>query len=80
METVNNFIYDMFYRIVNEATLLRRTTNHKTLSQRDINSAVKLVLPRNLAKHATIEANNALMFYHRNSMKGLESQNTSRTI
>ena len=56
----NSFINDVFERIALEASKLVRYNKKHTLSAREIQSAVKLLLPGELAKHAIIEGAKAV--------------------
>lgn len=53
MSTMNSILNDLFERIASEAGRLTRYSKRSTLSSREIQSAVRLVLPGELAKHAT---------------------------
>ena len=55
MAIMNSFINDIFEKIAIEASKLVRYNKKHTLSAREIQSAVKLLLPGELAKHAIIE-------------------------
>lgn len=55
MTILNNLMNDMFERLVGEAVKLKTYTRHMTLSPREIQGAVKLVLPGELGKHAIAE-------------------------
>ena len=60
MDIMNSFIHDTFDRLALEASKLVRTSKKHTLSAREVQSAVKLLLPGELAKHAIIEGCKAL--------------------
>jgi histone H2B len=60
MNIMNNFINDIFENISLEASKLTRYNHKHTLSAREIQSAVKLVLPGELARHALIEGAKAV--------------------
>ena len=60
MAIMNSFISDLFERIALEASKLVRYNKKHTLSAREIQSAVKLILPGELAKHAIIEGAKAV--------------------
>ena len=60
MAIMNSFINDVFERIALEASKLVRYNKKHTLSAREIQSAVKLLLPRELANHAIIEGAKAV--------------------
>ncbi len=59
MTIVNNFVADTFDKIAAEAGKLCRITKRSTMSSRDIQSAIRLVLPGELAKHAVTEGTKA---------------------
>jgi histone H2B len=60
MAIMNSFINDIFERIALEASKLVRYNKKHTLSAREVQSAVKLLLPGELAKHAIIEGAKAV--------------------
>ena len=60
MNIMNSFINDIFERIALEASKLVRYNKKHTLSAREIQSAVKLLLPSELAKHAIIKGAKAV--------------------
>ena len=60
MNIMNSFINDLFERISLEASKLVRYNKKHTLSAREIQSSVKLLLPGELAKHAIIEGAKAV--------------------
>lgn len=60
MAIMNSFIYDTFERIATEASKLVRYGNSKTLTSREVQTAVRLVLPGELAKHAMSEGTKAV--------------------
>ena len=60
---MNSFIYDVHEKIALEASKLVRYNKKHTLSAREIQSAVKLLLPGELAKHAIIEGAKAVNKY-----------------
>lgn len=63
MSVINSLMNDMFERITNEATKLSQYTDRKTLSSREIQGAVRLVLPGELGKHAVAEGSKAVTNY-----------------
>ena len=63
MAIMNSFINDIFERIALEASKLVRYNKKHTLSAREVQSAVKLLLPGELAKHAIIEGAKAVNKY-----------------
>jgi histone H2B len=60
MAIMNSFINDVFEKISLEASKLVRYNKKHTLSAREVQSAVKLLLPGELAKHAIIEGAKAV--------------------
>jgi histone H2B len=60
MKIMNSLINDLFERISIEASNLVRYNKKHTLTAREIQSAVKLLLPGELAKHAIIEGAKAV--------------------
>jgi hypothetical protein len=52
MSIMNSFINDIFERIASEAGKLATYNKKATLSSREIQTAVRLMLPGELAKHA----------------------------
>merc|ERR1712060_43964 len=63
MNIMNSFANDLFDRIATEATRLLRTGKKKTVSSREVETAVKLMLPGELSKHAVSEGTKALTKY-----------------
>ena len=57
---VNNFVTDTFEKIASEAGKLCKITKRSTLSSRDVQSAIRLVLPGELSKHAVSEGTKAM--------------------
>ena len=63
MSIMNSFITDIFDKIANEAGKLVRYNKKGTLSSREIQTAVRLILPGELAKHAVSEGTKAVTKY-----------------
>ena len=63
MLVVNSFVYDLFERIAREAGQLARYNKKSTLSSREVQSAIRLVLPGELSKHAAVEGTRILTKY-----------------
>jgi len=55
MSVLNSFVNDLFERIATEASKLAAYGKKSTLSSREIQTAVRLILPGELAKHAISE-------------------------
>ena len=63
MNIMNSFIHDTFDRIGSEGSKLVRFNKRRTLSSREVQSAVKLILPGELARHAISEGTKAVTKY-----------------
>ena len=57
---INNFVTDTFEKVALEASKLCRIHKRGTISSRDVQSAVRLVLPGELSKHAVSEGTKAM--------------------
>merc|ERR1712228_1027855 len=57
---MNSFINDTFERIALESSKLVRYNKKRTLSSREIQTSVRLLLPGELAKHAVSEGTKAV--------------------
>ena len=60
MTIINNFVTDTFEKVALEASKLCRIHKRGTISSRDVQSAVRLVLPGELSKHAVSEGTKAM--------------------
>jgi histone H2B len=60
MSILNSFINDIFERIALESSRLSRYNKKSTLSSREIQTAVRLILPGELSKHAVSEGTKAV--------------------
>ncbi|KAF4659815.1 histone H2B [Perkinsus chesapeaki] len=60
MMIMNSLVNDTFDRIMTEASKLCKYSNKGTLSSREIQTAIRLVLPGELAKHAVSEGTKAV--------------------
>ncbi|CAH2084229.1 unnamed protein product [Euphydryas editha] len=69
MLIMNNFVNDMLEKIASEAGRLVCHSKKTTLGSREIQSAIKLLIPGELAKHANIEAMKAITMYHNSQEK-----------
>ncbi len=63
MSIMNSFVSDLFERIATEAAKLAQYSNTKTLTSREIQTAIRLLLPGELAKHAVSEGTKAVTKY-----------------
>ncbi|GAA5848023.1 hypothetical protein JCM9279_007418 [Rhodotorula babjevae] len=60
MLVLNSFVNDIFERIAAEAGKLASYNKKKTISSREIQTAVRLILPGELSKHAISEGTKAV--------------------
>ena len=60
MSIMNSFINDIFEKVSSAAGKLVRYNKKATLSSREVQTAVRLVLPGELAKHAVSEGTKAV--------------------
>ncbi|XP_078285024.1 histone H2B 1/2-like [Rhinoraja longicauda] len=63
MSIMNSFVNDIFDRIAGEASRLAHYNKRLTISSREIQTAVRLLLPGELAKHAVSEGTKAVTKY-----------------
>jgi len=63
MSIMNSFVNDIFERIAGEASRLAHYNKKSTISSREIQTAVRLLLPGELAKHAVSEGTKAVTKY-----------------
>ncbi len=63
MSIMNSFVNDIFERIANEASKLVHHNARSTISSREIQTSVRLLLPGELAKHAVSEGTKAVTKY-----------------
>lgn len=63
MTVVNNMMNDMFERLADESAKLAAYTGKMTLSSREVQGAVRLVLPGDLGRHAIAEGAKAVAAY-----------------
>jgi len=64
MAIMDNFINDIFERLATEAGRLARYNKRRTITSREIQTAVRLSLPGELAKHAVSEGTKAVTKYN----------------
>ena len=63
MSIMNSFVNDIFERIATEASKLASYNKRSTISSREIQTSVRLILPGELAKHAVSEGTKAVTKY-----------------
>ena len=62
-QILHSMCVDMFERIAFEASKLKRRSGRLELNSRDVQTAVRLLLPGELAKHAVSEGTKAVHKY-----------------
>ncbi|XP_065081349.1 histone H2B-like [Ochlerotatus camptorhynchus] len=63
MSIMNSFVNDIFERIAAESSRLAQYNKRSTITSREIQTAVRLLLPGELAKHAVSEGTKAVTKY-----------------
>ncbi|XP_023254640.1 histone H2B 1/2-like [Seriola lalandi dorsalis] len=63
MSIMNSFVSDIFERIAGESSRLAQYNKRSTITSREIQTAVRLLLPGELAKHAVSEGTKAVTKY-----------------
>lgn len=63
MNIIHSFFSDIFKRIPGEASRLAHYNNHSTITSSEVQTAMCLLLPRELAKHAVSEGTKAVSKY-----------------
>ncbi|KAM7256132.1 hypothetical protein ACFE04_011873 [Oxalis oulophora] len=76
MVIMNSFINDIFEKLAGESSKLARYNKKPTITSREIQTAVRLVLPGELAKHAVSEGTKAVTKF----TSGLSFYTTEKTL
>jgi histone H3/H4 len=63
MSIMNSFVNDVFERIAAEASRLAHYNKRSTITSREIQTSVRLILPGELSKHAVREGTKAVTKY-----------------
>ena len=63
MGIMNSFINDIFECIAGKASRLEHYNKHSTITSREIQTAMRLLLPGELAKHTVSEGTKAVTKY-----------------
>ncbi|KAG1802310.1 histone-fold-containing protein [Suillus subluteus] len=69
MAILNSFVNDIFERIATEASKLAAYSKKSTISSREIQTSVRLILPGELAKHAISEGTKSVTKFSSSSAK-----------
>ena len=64
MSIMDSFVHDIFERLATESGRLARYNKRHTITSREIQTAVRLILPGELAKHAVSEGTKAVTKYN----------------
>eukprot|EP01121_Diplochlamys_sp_Union-15-3_P019102 TRINITY_DN7108_c0_g2_i1.p1 TRINITY_DN7108_c0_g2~~TRINITY_DN7108_c0_g2_i1.p1 ORF type:complete len:146 (-),score=36.23 TRINITY_DN7108_c0_g2_i1:69-506(-) len=64
MAIMNSFVQDIFEKIAMEAGRLARYNKKQTITSREVQTAVRLLLPGELSKHAVSEGTKAVTKYN----------------
>nr|XP_033811864.1 uncharacterized protein LOC117365496 [Geotrypetes seraphini] len=73
MGIMNSFVSDIFERIAGEASRLAHYNKRSTITSREIQTAVRLLLPGELAKHAVSEGTKAVTKYTSSKIRTKEN-------
>ena len=79
MGIMNSFVNDIFERIAGEASRLVHYNKRSTITSREIQTAVRLLLPGELAKHAVSEGTKAVTKYTSAKRALLEQTDQARS-
>lgn len=63
MAIMNSFVNDIFERVAHESSKLAAYNKRSTISSKEVQTAVRLILPGELSKHAVSEATKAIAKY-----------------
>jgi histone H3/H4 len=74
MSIMNSFVNDIFERIAIEAGRLARYNKKNTITSREIQTAVRLLLPGELAKHAVSEGTKSVTKFQSSSQGGSDAE------
>ncbi|EIW78442.1 histone-fold-containing protein [Coniophora puteana RWD-64-598 SS2] len=69
MAILNSFVNDIFERIATEASKLAAYSKKSTISSREIQTSVRLILPGELAKHAISEGTKSVTKFSSSTAK-----------
>ncbi|KIY70519.1 histone-fold-containing protein [Cylindrobasidium torrendii FP15055 ss-10] len=69
MAILNSFVNDIFERIATEASKLASYSKKSTISSREIQTSVRLILPGELSKHAISEGTKSVTKYSSSGAK-----------
>ncbi|ELU03344.1 hypothetical protein CAPTEDRAFT_205983 [Capitella teleta] len=73
MSIMNSFVNDLFERIASEASRLAHYNRRSTITSREVQTAVRLLLPGELAKHAVSEGTKAVTKYTQSKLLAIRN-------
>lgn len=82
MSVMNSFVDDMLNKIASEATRLATTNKHITMTSREVQTAVRIVMGplKELVKHAVSEGTKAVLTYNRTKVTGEDGVNRNPAL
>lgn len=80
MGIMNSFVNDIFERIATESSRLAHYNKKSTISSREIQTAIRLLLPGELAKHAVSEGTKAVTKYTSSKWNLWNAQTTTTAL
>ncbi|NWV54590.1 H2B1L protein, partial [Daphoenositta chrysoptera] len=63
MNIMNSFVNDMFEQLASEASRLAQLSHRATITSREVQAAVRLLVPGELAKHTVFQGTKAVTKY-----------------
>ncbi|XP_029721939.2 histone H2B [Aedes albopictus] len=80
MSIMNSFVNDIFERIAAEASRLAHYNKRSTITSREIQTAVRLLLPGELAKHAVSEGTKAVTKSQARSRRDIDPRTPKKAL
>ncbi|KAK6774707.1 hypothetical protein RDI58_029946 [Solanum bulbocastanum] len=78
MGIMNSFINDIFEKLAQESSRLARYNKKPTITSREIQTAVRLVLPGELAKHAVSEGGKEISKIYADTVHEIETESKEK--
>jgi histone H2B len=67
MNIMNSFVHDIFDRVAVESSRLAQYNKRSTITSREIQTSVRLIMPGELSKHAVSEGTKSVTKYTANA-------------
>jgi len=80
MLVMNSFVYDIMRRMINEGAMICSLSGKNTITSREVQTAVRLFLPGELASHSVSEGTKAVTKYNTNENKTRTQQVSGLTF